>query len=781
VQQAQDQLGVPMPPMRPALQDKQAVGGDLTRVLRKPLGINEGLLLRAWVDARYYTLLVVLAIVIGCLAALSMTLTLLFTLGSDAFYRALGFGMSFGCFIFLVDILILLPEPGRRNERNPGRVAKPLFRAILALVLGVLVAEPLVATLFRQDVNHAYREQAERIAISANTEYEKARDKEAERLAAIRNAASTDEADALATALEVEKTASAALQDQVAACRMETGSGSLSGRGKGRGPVAAALCDDIEDLSTAADKATTARETAETNLNTAKNNATNKYDSQITAWEDKNKPERVNDDPDSMGIWDRIAATNALLGEWHLAVAAVLVLLDLMPVITKITKGVTNYEEEMWWQQYTQTLIRDHDNEQVMQALVAGADARVELVKDAARETAESDARIARARRELEEAQILADLERQKMAIAARRVPSDQNAQDQIGRNGAGGARVDEATDLKSKELKPYHAGQKLTVEGVEFELVKKIGSGGFGEVWNVKAGKGCDAAEKQERLVVKLPLAEENASVETINARHIAMANEAQMYRRFRALRHLPQVFRVDASAIVMRYYPRSTLAVWLETARHEVQYRDLIRWLDDIAQALSTLWQQDFVHGDGKMGNLLVTDGDSSNVGLRDEPNRLRVADLGNCVSRGSPPTVGTPGNAPLEVLQRQPIYGTADVFSFLGCTAYQILTGRAPYASYGDPSVQAEAMALPPQSIRSINPSVPDEVEAIVLRWLAMNPLDRIHHSVHRLDDISSGMLINGIASDLRDINAAVKLDQFVFLGAPVHVNAEQPPTK
>jgi serine/threonine protein kinase len=68
-----------------------------------------------------------------------------------------------------------------------------------------------------------------------------------------------------------------------------------------------------------------------------------------------------------------------------------------------------------------------------------------------------------------------------------------------------------------------------------------------------------------------------------------------------------------------------------------------------------------------------------------------------------------------------------GRSDVFS-LGATVYQVLTGRLPFQGSTLPEVVTQVRRAQPTPPRQLQASIPQDLEAIVLKMLACRPEDR-----------------------------------------------------
>ncbi len=97
------------------------------------------------------------------------------------------------------------------------------------------------------------------------------------------------------------------------------------------------------------------------------------------------------------------------------------------------------------------------------------------------------------------------------------------------------------------------------------------------------------------------------------------------------------------------------------------------------------------------------------------------------------------GTPAYMSPEQGQGEPVDSRSDIYS-LGIVLYEMATGRVPYHAETPMAVVVkhiiEALPLP----RSINPSLPEEIERVILKALAKRPKDRYQ----RVKDMSNALM-------------------------------------
>jgi eukaryotic-like serine/threonine-protein kinase len=80
-----------------------------------------------------------------------------------------------------------------------------------------------------------------------------------------------------------------------------------------------------------------------------------------------------------------------------------------------------------------------------------------------------------------------------------------------------------------------------------------------------------------------------------------------------------------------------------------------------------------------------------------------------------------------APEQAAGDPDIDGRADIYA-LGATAYEMLSGAAPFANLSPREMLTARLTLPPQPLSSVRKDVPPGLERLIARCLAIDPADR-----------------------------------------------------
>ncbi len=181
------------------------------------------------------------------------------------------------------------------------------------------------------------------------------------------------------------------------------------------------------------------------------------------------------------------------------------------------------------------------------------------------------------------------------------------------------------------------------------------------------------------------------------------------------------------DLIYIVMKYVAGGTLA---ERLKRPIDLATTTRLIGQIASALDHAHQRGIIHRDVKPSNVLL-----------DENEWVQLADFGlakllegDQVLTGSGLSIGTPAYLSPEQGQGETIDRHADIYS-LGVMLYEMVTGRLPFTAETPMGVIIKHIYEPPLPPRTLNPAIPEALEAVVLKSLA-KPVEERYHSAGEL---------------------------------------------
>jgi len=249
------------------------------------------------------------------------------------------------------------------------------------------------------------------------------------------------------------------------------------------------------------------------------------------------------------------------------------------------------------------------------------------------------------------------------------------------------------------------------TLAGGRYRIEDTLGHGGMAVVYL------AHDAELARPVALKL-LAENLIGDGDVRRRFV---REAQLAAR---LSH-PNVVQVyDAGEdggrpfIVMEYVPGETLARVL-VQRRNLPPAEAATFARQAALGLQHAHEAGLVHRDVKPQNLLLRDDGVLKIA---DFGIARAAEVSRLTQLGT--VLGTAAYLAPEQALGEEVGPQADIYS-LGAVLYELLTGRPPYqfASLADLAEKQLNGTIVP--VRDLEPSVPDELEAIVMRCLAREP--------------------------------------------------------
>lgn len=240
------------------------------------------------------------------------------------------------------------------------------------------------------------------------------------------------------------------------------------------------------------------------------------------------------------------------------------------------------------------------------------------------------------------------------------------------------------------------------------YRVLHLLGKGGFAEVYL------C-----QHKYIGTL------AAVKVLRA-GMDEVGEANFYAEARIAASLvhPRIIRVlefglegRSPYLVMDYAPNGTLRR-LYPRGTPMTPHSVVRYIEQVAQAVQYVHNRGLVHRDIKPENLLLAAG-----------NQLLLSDFGISVNAlavsHTKGVVGTAAYMAPELIEGEPCYAS-DQYA-LGVVAYEWLCGTWPFLGNAADILEQHLYDFPPP-LRELVPTIPEEVEEVVLRALAKNPRDR-----------------------------------------------------
>ncbi len=248
------------------------------------------------------------------------------------------------------------------------------------------------------------------------------------------------------------------------------------------------------------------------------------------------------------------------------------------------------------------------------------------------------------------------------------------------------------------------------------YQLQEVLGRGGFGEVW-----QALD------------PILHRTVAVKTLRRDRELSAAALESFlnegRHLAQLKHpgIVSVYDVGVEQgrayIVSEFIDGTTLQKLIDQQTFTWQEASLL--VAAIADALQKAHEANIFHRDIKPSNILM-----------DRRGVPHVADFGLAVTEEqqmfeSVSTLGTFGYMPPEQVngQSQLADGRADIYS-LGVILYRLLTERLPFIAKDIEQYRVQVLQRAPRPLRSIIPTLPEELEQACLKCLAKAPENRFY---------------------------------------------------
>ncbi|MEJ7728388.1 MAG: serine/threonine-protein kinase [Polyangiaceae bacterium] len=270
------------------------------------------------------------------------------------------------------------------------------------------------------------------------------------------------------------------------------------------------------------------------------------------------------------------------------------------------------------------------------------------------------------------------------------------------------------------EELGQLEAGATLG----RYELLARAAHGGMAEVWAARL-RGSHGFQKVVAIKTILPALSDDPRFERMFLDEAALASR---------IRH-PHVVEIldlgeerEVLYLVMEWIDGETLATLLRKVAAPVPVAVASRMMMQACAGLHAAHELcdeqgrslDLVHRDVSPQNLLVT-----------REGAIKVVDFGvaKALGRGAAETaVGqvkgkVPYMAPEQALAGS-IDRRADVFA-LGTVYYFLVTGHHPFRADGEGETLRNVIAATPRRPREVEPSLPPEIEEVILTALARDP--------------------------------------------------------
>jgi serine/threonine protein kinase len=162
------------------------------------------------------------------------------------------------------------------------------------------------------------------------------------------------------------------------------------------------------------------------------------------------------------------------------------------------------------------------------------------------------------------------------------------------------------------------------------------------------------------------------------------------------------------------------------------KVAWRDALRLMGQVAEALHHAHSQGVIHRDVKPANIMIL-----------ASGQPKLMDFGIAKIQGSALTTGgrffgTPSYMSPERAGGNPVDATGDVFS-LGAVLFEVVTGQQAFSGPDIASIMTRVVYNDPPAPTTLVPGLPPELDRVVARCLAKNPAQRYPNGRSLAEDL------------------------------------------
>jgi serine/threonine protein kinase/WD40 repeat protein len=322
--------------------------------------------------------------------------------------------------------------------------------------------------------------------------------------------------------------------------------------------------------------------------------------------------------------------------------------------------------------------------------------------------------------------------------------------------------RLDDATPLVDDDNDfVVNVAPVLKDRFARFSIVKELGTGGFGIVYQV-----FDPNLERD-VALKIPRA--SAMVDPRWRQRFLREARAMAVLHHPGIVPVHEIGEADGLVyITTAFCPGTTLAKELIRLNRQMPIETVVRIVALVAEAVGHAHSRRVIHLDLKPENILL-DSTQRAEGLAYTP-RLTDFGLAELIDeqRKDSQSVAAIGTilymSPEQAEGIKSLIGRrSDVYS-LGVILYEMLTGKMPHAADGQASTLVEILKTDPIPPSRLNPLVPRDLEAICLRCLEKNQF----HRYETADELAADLrrYLAGAPTVARPLSLAQRLGRWTL---------------
>ena len=183
----------------------------------------------------------------------------------------------------------------------------------------------------------------------------------------------------------------------------------------------------------------------------------------------------------------------------------------------------------------------------------------------------------------------------------------------------------------------------------------------------------------------------------------------------------------------IVMEYVDGQTLREIVKTQGPMTQ-RQVIEVMADVCAALDFSHRHNIIHRDVKPANIMIN-----------TAGAVKVMDFGIARALGegqnvtqTAAVIGTAQYLSPEQARGEAVDARSDVYA-AGCVLFELLTGEPPFTGDSPVAVAYQHVREEPRRPSELNPSIPSSLDAVALKALSKNPLNRYQSAAEMRSDL------------------------------------------
>ncbi|MBN2394065.1 MAG: protein kinase [Anaerolineae bacterium] len=267
------------------------------------------------------------------------------------------------------------------------------------------------------------------------------------------------------------------------------------------------------------------------------------------------------------------------------------------------------------------------------------------------------------------------------------------------------------------------------------YRLTEWLGEGGMGIVYRAHD----EVLDRDVAIKFLLP-------------QHIANAEAGERFmREARAVARLshPNIMTLydvgkesDWHYMVLEYIPGQNLRDVAKAHAGSLPLGEALAAIRDVLEALAYAHTQGIIHRDIKPENL-----------QRTPEGQIKVTDFGISIAQGATRitetdiVIGTVHYLAPEVIQGQPPDARSDLYA-VGVVLYELLAGHPPFQGDTETLTLSQILHAPIPPLRTEHPTIPVDVERIVLKLMAKSPAERYPSAEAVLADFPGSGIADGI---------------------------------